>query len=99
MGRFGIAFADDEHYIKIMRNRLRAMEQAEGIETEEVAAHATDGPFQRTLAWTSYFVMVFVALCVFNQPAMAGAIDATTDFLPGYEASRPIDQWSLRGSL
>jgi len=98
MGRFGISFSDDPHYIKIMRNRLREMERAEGIESKEPAVPATDGPFQRALAWSSYFVMVFVALCVFNQPAMAEAISATAEILPVADISQPVDQWTLRGS-
>jgi hypothetical protein len=104
MGRFGISFSDDPHYLTVMRNRLKAMEMAEGLEVgapdETPALESGDGPFQRTLAWSSYFVLVFVAMCVFNQPAMADALESTTGLIthPGQMILSPVDQWALRGT-
>lgn len=64
---------------------------------------APDSSFQRGLAWASYYVLVFVALCVFNKPAMAEIIENsaplfnnTTQKEPGMEVPK---QWELRGTM
>ena len=33
----------------------------------------TDGQFQKTLAWCSYFTLVFVSLCMFQPATIASA--------------------------
>jgi hypothetical protein len=98
MGRFGIEFSDKNnapfkinqkrHYGSVINSRDNL---------------TPDSRFQRGLAWASYYVLVFVALCVFNKPAMADIIQHTTPFLSvamenDANLTEP-DQWALRSTL
>lgn len=96
MGRFGIEFSDEKnqpfrilkktHYSTIFHSSAKKQE---------------DGKFQKFLAWTSYYVMVFVALCVFNQPANAASniIGANKDHnLLAVELISKSQNWQLRSS-
>lgn len=102
MGRFGISFSDERAGFKIDRRKHYAT-----ISNDE---DNSDSLFQRTLAWISYFVLVFVALCMFNTPALAKVIGNTKDmFLAptinslGDRPAIAFDQsryqgWTLRGT-
>jgi len=43
----------------------------------------TDGPFQKTLCYTSYYVMTFTAFCVFSPDQVAHAADLIQSGIPG----------------
>ena len=66
MGRFGIEFSDQNN----TPFKITGKKHYGSVPTSSEQS-GPDGPFQKTLAWTSYYVLVFVALSVFNKPAMA----------------------------
>ncbi len=102
MGRFGISFSNDNSSGFRIDSRKHYATVSSGEEKKP------DGLFQRTLAWASYFVMVFVAICTFNSPAVAAV--AQTSVAPVVYLTQTIDEkraiirdrevspWALRGT-
>jgi hypothetical protein len=98
MGRFGIEFSDKTNTpFKINKKKY----YASVINSRENLA--PDTVFQRGLAWASYFVLVFVAFCVFNKPAVAGVIQTSSAYwiVDLKEEGKPIHvgQWTLRPTV
>lgn len=98
MGRFGIEFSDKNNVpFKILKKRHYGSVMNAGRDL------APDSSFQKGLAWASYYVLVFVALCVFNKPAMAGVFENTSSLLLPVEQKIPEFQdtkkWALRETV
>ena len=84
MGNLGLEFSEPADYFTKIKNQVRR--EAQQIALEEKAKKRStkytvnegvqDSVFQRMLVWSSYYVMVFVALCVFNAPARAMVSEA-----------------------
>jgi hypothetical protein len=94
MGRFGIEFSDKNNApFKINKKRHY------GTVNHSRSRIGSDTAFQRGLAWASYYVLVFAALCVFNQPALAGIFDKTSGVSNSLHVSdnpaKPVS-WELR---
>ncbi len=81
------------------------VQQARGLAMYVLDDNAKVGdanrPFAQAIAWSSYFVLVFVGQCVFNQPAMAAAITGTGELMGLLEQARTMDAMllELRGTI
>lgn len=97
MGKFGIQFSgrSNEAFKISGKKHYRSIVHSD-------SDRKPDGPFQKGLAWGSYYVLVFVALCVFNKPAMASAINITSGLVIENNQSndelQKAQTWSLRKS-
>ena len=108
MGNLGIGFNEPPDYLAVIKKQVQreALQVALKEKAKKQALKYTvnegaqDSLFQRFLAWSSYFVMVFVALCAFNAPARA-MISEVVETGPKVEISSEntsSQSWELRTS-
>ncbi len=91
MGKFGISFSGDSYSpFKVEKKLYTTHADLERI-------RSSDGRFQKTLAWASYFVLVFVALCVFNRPAVASVLSVGKSGIEQVIYGEQQLPWALRG--
>lgn len=93
MGRFGLSFSDEKSAgFRIDRRKHYAT-------VTRQAEKGRDGPFQRCLAWCSYFVLVFVAICTFNSPAIAAVAKTAVQpvIIVNDAIERKADAFNTRG--
>ena len=106
MGNLGIGFNEPPDYLAVIKSQLQreALQVALKDKAKKQALKYTvnegtqDSLFQRILAWASFYVMVFVSLCVFNTPARAMMTEVIKT-VPTIEISSeqaPSQSWELR---
>ncbi|MGB7286329.1 MAG: hypothetical protein WBC71_05310 [Salaquimonas sp.] len=93
MGRFGIQFSDENNQaFKITKRKTYST--VVNLDNNDVEETRMD----RVMAWLSYYVMVFVAVCVFNQPAAAFAYDSVTRNVMQLVDQNVHSDFELRGT-
>ncbi len=94
MGRFGIQFSDENNTAFKITKRKKYVTHV-NLDKK----YAGETKLDRAMAWFSYYAMVFVAICVFNQPAAAYAFETISQTLPQLSAQSSISDFQLRGTL
>ncbi len=77
MGSFGLKIS--KSYITPPVQNYTASNAPKGFVVEE---ENKDGPFQKALAYTSYYNLVFVTICMFMPSKVASAASKIESILP-----------------
>lgn len=79
MGSFGLNIS--KKYIAPPASAYKANNQPKGF-VVQADEEARDGAFQKSLAYSSYYVMVFVTICMFMPAHVAQAAQTIESVLP-----------------
>ncbi|MCB1385236.1 MAG: hypothetical protein KDJ80_04795 [Nitratireductor sp.] len=106
MGGLGVQFASTYEPFDLKQVRGLPKYVFDDEAEKEDAVARGNRPFAQGLCWTSYFVMVFTAITMFNAPARAGndqaararPVEGMVDSLAG-DASLAAAGFELRGAI
>lgn len=90
MGRFGIQFSDENN------KAFKISERKQYLTIGGSNNPYDDSKLDKAMAWLSYYALVFCAICVFNQPAAAFAVELVTDDITQIIGVDKVEAFQLR---